>query len=305
MENIQKYKYLLEIQYLGAAYHGWQAQANETIEDHRELKQAESHHREVYTIKEHNLTPVEAIENAQTASLTRKSLPTIQGTLEKKLAVVLRYPVTLYVAGRTDAGVHARQQFAHFEAPHKLDYATFLYSINGLLKGREASENHTIAVKNIKLVAPDFHARFSCIQKTYAYYILPNKTRDIFHEGKYWHLQKIRDINEFVNKANECAQFLLGTHDFASFQDADCQAKSSLKTIDACKFEIENNMIKMSISARSFLQHQIRITIGTIYEIVSRNLSPHAIKEILDMRDRKKAGMTAPACGLFLEKIEY
>ncbi len=257
----ETYRYLLEIQYLGTGYRGWQKQENQP------------------------------------------DLPTIQGVLEDKIAVITRHTTRICVAGRTDAGVHARQQFAHFDTYKKLEHNKFIYSINSLLKGKESSE--TISVKSIKPVDNDFHARFSCKQKTYAYYLLPARVRDVFLAWQYWHTPKITNKNEFIKKANECGRYLLGTHDFASFQDADCQAKSSIRTIDNCIFEEKDNMIVMKITARSFLQHQIRITIGTIYEICTKCEKPELMQQILQSCDRKNAGITAPASGLFLEEILY
>lgn len=280
----KKYRYLLEIQYLGAQYKGWQKQKNYPNQ-------------------------------------------TIQDVLEKKIAILLRHNIDLFAAGRTDSKVNARAQFAHFDTYFSIDRIKFLYNLNALLK------NETICVKNIiiceqisdiqdtsaqatstqsfndqKFAKQIFHARFSCKQKTYKYYMLFEKTKDIF-SNTYWHLPNM-DGQKFLQQANICAQFLLDTHDFASFQDSDCQAKSSIKTIDKCIFLEEKSpsgaiMHVMEISARSFLQHQVRIIIGTIVEIIKNDLEPLTLKLIMEKRDRKYAGMTAPAQGLFLDNIIY
>lgn len=227
------------------------------------------------------------------------NLLTVQGVIEKMLRIILRYEVALYAAGRTDAGVHAIEQCAHFDAHTKLDFNKFIYSMNALLK------EETICIKNIKAVPDDFHARFSCTSKTYIYNVLPSKTRNIFFSKQYWQIPKISDFDLFITKANECTQFLIGQHDFSSFQDAACQAKSPIRTIDECQFLESGEFIVMHISARSFLQHQIRIIMGTILQIIIKNEPACRMQEILQMRDRRYAGITAPADGLFLKKIVY
>lgn len=274
-------KYLLEIKYKGTKYKGWQKQPG---------------------------------------------LKTIQGELEKALAIILKQDVTLYVAGRTDAGVHATQQFAHFDvscnthcrciicvkdtcvplkggmghanASHNLtlNEYKFLHSLNCLLKEED------ITVHSLQEKEESFHARHSCKYKTYRYYVLHSRVRDLFNETCW-------QVPQFcIQKAQECAQYLLGTHDFASFQDADCQAKSSIRTIDACNFfqdQRNPNLFVVEITARSFLQHQIRIIIGTIHQIIARKQPAEEIKRILENCDRQTAGPTAPARGLFLEQVMY
>lgn len=241
-------KYLLEIQYKGTNYKGWQWQP--------ELK-------------------------------------TIQSTIEEKLKILLKEDITIFVAGRTDAGVHARQQFAHFETSQVLTSYKFLYNINAILK------NETIAIKSIKVVDEDFHARYSCTSKTYKYYLLTG-VRDVFRQDTYWLVPKFD-----IDKANECAKYLIGNHDFSSFKDAKCQSKSPIRTIDECFFVQKDEFIEFTIIAQSFLHHQIRIIMGTIYEIILKNEDPKKIKIILENKDRKTAGPTAPAWGLFMEEIRY
>lgn len=227
---------------------------------------------------------------------------TIQGILEEKMAILMRYPIKLTAAGRTDAKVSATCQVAHFDCYTKLQEKKFLYSLNGLLK------NESINVTNIKRCADDFHARFSCKKKTYKYYLLPSKIPNPFLKT-YWQIIFVNNIDEFIEQLKEMASVLIGTHDFASFQDADCGAKSSVRTILDIKFEKENihasEFIVMSISGPAFLQHQIRIIMGTIIELIKNNKSSNELKKILAAKNRTQAGITAPAAGLVLDKIEY
>lgn len=242
-------RYLLEIQYNGTQYSGWQFQ---------------------------------------------KDKKTIQGCLEEKISIIMKEEIKLYVAGRTDAGVHARQQFAHAEIFKIFDIKKALYSINSMLKEEQ------IVVLSMKQVNSDFHARFSCKHKEYIYYFLASEIDDVFQRGLYWKIHKFD-----INLANQGAKYILGTHDFTSFKDAQCQALNPIRTITNCIFEQEGNFIKMKIEAKSFLHHQVRIIAGTLFEVAIGKIPPCGIKEILNKKNRAEAGVTAPAKGLFLNKIIY
>gem|GEM_PF-5469361 len=220
---------------------------------------------------------------------------TIQGVLEEKLSIILKEKAVLFVAGRTDAGVHANDQCAHFLTNREIVSYKFLYSLNSLLKTEEIS---VISVEKIE--DENFHARFSCRQKTYKFQIFHSRIPDVFLRDFSWQVPLFDQI-----KAKKTAQFLLGNHDFSSFRDSHCQAKNPIRSIENFHFEQDGNLHKIYITARSFLHHQIRIMVGTIQQIIARNQPPETILEILEKKDRKIAGPTAPASGLFLEKIEY
>lgn len=224
----------------------------------------------------------------------QKNEKTIQSTLEDKLNVVLRSVTKLYVAGRTDAGVHAEMQCAHFESSKELKESKLQYSLNSLLKGE------SIIIKSIKKVEDNFHARFSCKMKEYQYHLLIGHVHNIFLNNRYWLVPKFN-----LDLAQKCAQLIEGNHDFSSFRDSQCQATSPIRTIHSCKFEQKNELITMRIQAKSFLHHQIRIIMGTIFEIISKNEDERKILTILRGKNRSAAGPTAPARGLFLSKIEY
>lgn len=224
----------------------------------------------------------------------QKGEKTIQGALESIIKMILREDIKISVAGRTDAKVHAIEQFAHFDFEKEVDSFRFLYNVNSLLRSED------IAVLDINLVENDFHARYSCKMKTYKYQFILGNKKNVFLKDQYWQI-KVFDMQ----KANECAKLILGTHDFSSFRDKDCQAKSPIKTIEECYFFEENGIIIMKIKAKSFLHRQVRIIVGTIYEIIKKEEPVEKILEILEKKDRKYAYMSAPADGLFLEKIEY
>lgn len=219
---------------------------------------------------------------------------TIQETIEKKLEILLRKKITIHASGRTDTGVHALNQYAHFEYEQQINKYKFLYNINALLK------NETITIKNIHIVDSKFHARYSCIMKQYQYILLLDNKRNIFLNERYWMIPQFN-----IDIANECAKLLIGTHDFSSFRDSQCQANSPIKTIEKCSFASQNNIITMKIEAKSFLHHQIRIIIGTIVDIVLKNKTSNDFKKILDKKNRQYAKRTAPAQGLYLSWIKF
>lgn len=218
---------------------------------------------------------------------------TIQSVLEEKLKIVLREEIELFAAGRTDAGVHAKMQLAHFDINKEIKETKVRHSLNALLKEED------IAISEITKIPDDMHARFSCIMKEYRYQILVSHVHNVFLKNQYWLVPKFD-----IEKAQKCANFLIGTHDFSSFRDAQCQAKSPIRSIQSCTFEQNNDFVIMQIQAKSFLHHQIRIIIGTIFEIIARNQDPQTILDILNKKDRKKAGLTAPAKGLSLTRIK-
>lgn len=226
---------------------------------------------------------------------------TIQSVLQEKLKIILKEDIILFVAGRTDAKVHANEQCAHFMTSQAIVDYKFLHSINALLK------TETIGVTKIEKIIEDdhnalnaFHARYSCKEKMYKYQILHSRLPSVFLRDFAWQVPQFD-----LEIAKKCTELLVGTHDFSSFRDAQCQAKSPIRTIKKFHFEQEGNLHKIYIHAQSFLHHQIRIMIGTIHQIIAQELDASIITEILAKKDRKFAGPTAPARGLFLEKIEY
>ena len=224
---------------------------------------------------------------------------TVQSTIEEALKQILRETIKVHSAGRTDAGVHALDQKAHFETVQNIQMLKLKFSVNSLLKNSE------IEIKSIEKVEDNFHARFSCKHKTYGYYFYLAHFEDIFFKDISW---KVKTFD--IEKAKECAALLVGTHDFSSLRDSDCQGLTPIKTIDKIEFKevsthLNSKLIKMEVSGKSFLHHQVRIIAGTIYDIIRKEENPERIKEILEAKDRKAAGQTAPPEGLFLEKINY
>ena len=206
--------------------------------------------------------------------------------------------VTLVVAGRTDSGVHALEQVAHFDLEKYIKESVITAALNFYLK------DETIVIIETEIVDNNFHARFSAKQRCYVYKIYNRKINSPILNNKIWHVKYPLNI-ELMNNA---AKYLLGTHDFSSFRASGCQAKSSIRTIDSIrlyKTEANNDIICMEVKAQSFLYHQIRNFIGTLIKVGARKISVSDFSVILEKRDRKLAFLTAPACGLYLMKIKY
>ena len=223
--------------------------------------------------------------------------PSVQGAIQNAIFKFCGENTECYSAGRTDAGVHAIRMPAHIELSKEYDPYKILMATNFHLQ----SENEDISILNVEKVPDDFHARFSCKKRYYIYKILNRPTRPIIDNQRGWWVYHPLDT-ELMNKV---AQNLVGKHDFSSFRAAECQAKSPIKTLDEISVKRNGDLIEISLNAKSFLHHQVR-NIGGTLEMVGRNkLTEQQFIDILEAKDRTKAGPTAPACGLYFEKAEY
>lgn len=223
--------------------------------------------------------------------------PSIQEYLEKVLEILSGHHSEVAAAGRTDAGVHAIAQVAHIDFETSLEPWKIREAFNANLRQLEAP----VVVTNVAPVSDDFHARFSAKGRGYIYKILNRRYPSVLLKDRVWWVPVELDINKMI----EGASFLLGNHDFTSFRAAACQAKSPIKTLD--KFDIckIGDEIIFTVEAKSFLHHQVRNMVGTLKQVGEGKLLPQDIKRILEAKDRTQAGATAPACGLYLNKVVY
>jgi tRNA pseudouridine38-40 synthase len=234
----------------------------------------------------------------------QENVASVQETIEKAIEKVFdnKELVTLYGAGRTDTGVHATRQIAHFDI-HDYELCEFWH--NNISKLSTAVNhyllNHSIVILSSEVGCQDFHARFSAKMRHYRYLIYNRYTKSVFYEHRAWHI--IKQLNDV--KMNEAAQFLLGTHDLTSFCAADCNTRNPVRTISSVVIYRKQDLVIMEISAKSFLHNQVRITIGTLVQIGKGEHSPEHILSLLGKRDRTLAGPTAPPYGLYLSNIEY
>lgn len=203
----------------------------------------------------------------------------------------------IYAAGRTDAGVHALAQVAHFDLNTDMELFRIREAFNANLRDMEAP----VAVINVEQAPADFHARFSATGRGYIYRILNRRARTVLLENRVWHVGFPLD----VDLMREGAKHLLGHHDFSSFRGAGCQALSPLKTLDKLEIFQNGDEIDFIVEARSFLYHQVRNMVGTLKMVGDKHLTPDDVKTILESKCRAKAGVTAPACGLYLNKVMY
>lgn len=219
---------------------------------------------------------------------------TIQGEIEKVLYQVNgNQPVSLVASGRTDAKVHAYNQSAHFDLQKTYDSKRLLHALNKMLP-------KDIYIRQLEVVPPEFHARFDVIKKQYCYKINlgeynPLERAYVYQYGK----------NLAIEKMKEASNFLLGTHDFRSFTKQDEEKEDYRRTLYAITYEQQGSLLCISFCGSGFLRYMVRNLVGTLIEIGNGKRLPSSIPDILNAKDRSKAGMTAPPEGLYLQFVEY
>ncbi len=221
--------------------------------------------------------------------------PTIQGELEKALIRLTFLQIRVYGAGRTDQGVHAFGQVAHIDLDKEWEPLKLKFGLNHYLRKTK------ISVLNIEKVEDTFHARFGAKEKQYLYRIINRQAPLTLDFGRAWHVGYVLDADIM----HQGAQMLVGHHDFSSFRDSDCQAKSPFKTITKASVTRQGEEIRIIFEGKSFLHHQVRNMVGTLKLLGHGMFSLKDIQTILEAKDRKKAGPTAPPEGLYLMWIDY
>lgn len=220
--------------------------------------------------------------------------PTIQGVLEAALTRMAKHPVSVVGASRTDAGVHACAQVAHFAIDSTIPP-------EGLMRGMNSLLPEDIRVLEASFAPPGFHARKSARSKTYRYYIdtapVPSPLR-------------IRFVHHYPHRLDraamaEAAKLFLGKRDFAAFRASSCQARTTVRELTVSHFLEEGSELIYEVAANGFLHHMVRNMVGTLLQVGRGRLEPSAIGALLEQRDRRGAGPTAPARGLHLMKVEY
>lgn len=217
----------------------------------------------------------------------------VQETLTKALSVVLnKKDIEIMGAGRTDSGVHASQMFAHFDYENEIDSQTIVHKLNSFLP-------KDIAVSNIILVDENAHARFDATQRTYEYKI--NSSKNVFLDKLSWYYNK--ELN--VNAMNESAELLLKFIDFQCFSKVHTDVNTFNCSITEAFWKTENDQLIFTISADRFLRNMVRSIVGTLVYVGLGKISKADFQTIIESKDRKKAGFSVPAHGLYLTKIKY
>ncbi len=237
--------------------------------------------------------------------LIQKKGTTIQGLLEHAVLTFTGKFSRVTGASRTDAGVHALEQVASFRTLSSLDDHTIVRALNANLP-------LDIRVLHAEEVSDDFHPRYSPNNKTYSYMITTQGPYSLFLRKYSWTVPYTLNISAMKH----AAEYLLGKQDYTSFRAAGCSSKNQIREItelditssgfvDFIGFRFNSPIIKINIRANAFLRHMVRNIVGTLVETGGGKKSPEFMKELIELKDRRMAGQTAPACGLFLEKIEY
>lgn len=219
----------------------------------------------------------------------------VQGAIEAAAAKLCGEAVTLYAAGRTDAGVHATGQVAHLDLPRAYSGDTVRDAINFHLKP------NAVAILAAEEAEEGFHARFSAIGRSYLYRILNRRSAPALDRNRVWWVAAALDADRMA----EAAARLLGHHDFTSFRAGCCQARSPNKTLDRLDVTRIGDEIHIVAEARSFLHHQVRNMVGTLKLVGDGKWNADDVSRILEARDRAQAGPTCPATGLILTGVVY
>ena len=222
-------------------------------------------------------------------------LPSVQGALQEALAAFCGETPKLYAAGRTDTGVHATGQVVHFDLAKAWRPAVVRDALNAHLTPRP------VAVLEAEVVDEDFHARHSARARRYLFRILNRRAPPTFDRGRVWLQKKPLDAQAM----HEAAQALIGHHDFTTFRDAQCQAKTPMRTLDEARVWREGEELRLSFVARSFLHRQVRSMTGTLSEVGLGRWSAGRFAEALAAADRRACGPVAPPDGLYLVGVDY
>jgi len=221
----------------------------------------------------------------------------VQEAIENAIAAFSGEEVTIRGAGRTDAGVHALEQVAHFELSRVWKADTVRDALNAHLN--LASE--AVSILRAAPVADDFDARFSATARHYLYRIANRRSPLALERGRAWHVAKRLDASAM----HDAAQRLVGKHDFTTFRSVQCQAKSPLKTLDRLDVTRLGEEIEIRASARSFLHNQVRSLVGTLKKVGEGSWTADDVQAALEARDRAACGPVAPPQGLYLVKVDY
>ncbi|MEQ8160724.1 MAG: tRNA pseudouridine(38-40) synthase TruA [Smithellaceae bacterium] len=225
----------------------------------------------------------------------QKNGVSIQQVLEEKIRLITREEVTVIGSGRTDAGVHALNQVAGFRSSTRLPAEILCRGINGLLPP-------DIVVKNLEEVPVEFHPQYSARGKIYVYKICNRRLRPALGRKYCWFIPHPLDLTAI----KQAAAYLIGRYDFSCFCATGSSVKDRTRTVKSVSIiRGDDGLLEITIEAQGFLRYMVRNIVGTLVEIGRGKRKPSEMKEIIDSRDRNIAGITAPACGLYLKEVKY
>ncbi|MBR9858996.1 MAG: tRNA pseudouridine(38-40) synthase TruA [Gammaproteobacteria bacterium] len=224
----------------------------------------------------------------------QREVPSVQAEVEKALSKIADHPISIQCAGRTDAGVHGTGQVVHFDTHADRQAGAWTLGMNANLPS-------DIAVRWVKTMDDDFHARFSATARRYRYIIFNHNMRPAIHGSGVSHY--VGDID--AQKMHEAGQCLLGEHDFTSFRAVQCQSHSPHRNIMQLKVERYGHYVVLDIKANAFVHHMVRNITGTLLKVGMGEESVSWVQQVLEGRDRNLAGPTAKAGGLYLVAVDY
>lgn len=219
----------------------------------------------------------------------------VQSALEAAVLALTGTAAQMVGAGRTDSGVHALGQIAHVDLPKDFRPDRLRDALNAHLRPAP------ICVLEAQAAAPDFHARFDAMQRTYWYRILNRRAPPALDGGRVWQIMRPLDTPAMAS----AAQGLIGRHDFTTFRDANCQARSPVRTLERLDVSQVGEEVHIWCAARSFLHRQVRSMVGTLAQVGLGRMTADDVAQSLAARDRARCGPVAPACGLYLVRVDY
>lgn len=227
---------------------------------------------------------------------SQKNANSIQETIQTAIEKITCDRPNLYGSGRTDKGVHAFGQTANFFTESKVNAEKFAYNLNSVLPA-------DIVIKTSCEVDMDFHARYSAVGKEYSYLILNSKQPSALYRNLAYHINYCEKLN--INEMVVASQAFVGTHDFSAFMAKGSSIKDPIRTIDEVKITQNGEFLKLTFRGNGFLYNMVRIISGTLLFVGVGKINSKDILEIINSKNRRQAGMTLPAHGLYLEKVLY
>ncbi len=221
--------------------------------------------------------------------------PSVQGALEDAVEKLTGARSDVIGAGRTDSGVHAAGQVAHVDIDKPFEAWKLAEALNAHLRP------HPIAVLEADIAAPDFHARFDAVRRSYSYLVINRRAPLTFDRDRAWRIGPELDAEAMAAAAKR----LVGKHDFTTFRDSQCQAKSPVKTLDLAEVDRYGDWIEFVFEAQSFLHRQVRSMVGTLVEVGLGKMSADDVADALAAADRARCGPVAPPDGLSLTRVDY
>ena len=225
----------------------------------------------------------------------QKNGTSVQKVLQDAIFLFSQEKTVVNGAGRTDSGVHAEEQVAHFDLKKKIEKKKFIKGVNKYIG------NYPISVLEVRKVSRKFHSRYDAKQRVYRYIIVNRSSRLSLLKNKAWHISK----NLNILKMKKGSKMLVGTHDFSTFRSSSCSANSPIKTLKKAKIKKRNNKIFIDFVSKSFLQQQVRSMVGCLKYLGEGKWSLKKFQKVFLSKTRSNCAPPAPAQGLYLAKIKY